>query len=195
MIIVTTTNTQEGRDRYDNSGFRGQILAAIAFRRLSILGLAVVLTTAESADLPKLTFEPLSLTISKFERGSFGEGTNPFSQPSQSFVSGTQLVVKVTPESALQARLVMSACELRVFRDDRGLDLLEVFEGPQRNPFWEADRRPHDLHRRQSRVPRNYVPLSSYAVCQRGPGDRRRLPILKLLQSCVKDSSPERPSN
>jgi hypothetical protein len=90
------------------------------------------------APSPRLIFEPLALSISKFRRDAFGQRTQPFLDSFSSMLDGTQLEVKVTPAVALNARIVTPACALRVFRDDRGLDLLAAPDGHEAEAFLQG---------------------------------------------------------
>ena len=119
-----------------------------SFVTVSLVGLVVVSTAAESPEVPKLAFAPLSLTVSRCEQGPFGGGLQPFGNALNfmtTLKSGTQLLVEVTPQAPLKARLVNSACVLQAFRDDRGLDLLNVPKGARGSAVFE-DNQALSLH-------------------------------------------------
>ena len=83
------------------------------------------LIVARGEDPSLVMLEPLSLTVSKFERNAFGKGINPFGFTGQS-VSGLEILVRVTPDPSFEATPVESSCKLIRFHDEQGTDLLQA---------------------------------------------------------------------
>jgi hypothetical protein len=93
---------------------------------------------AEDIQPPKIGFEPLSLTISKFKRDNFGKGVNPF-RMDMGAVSGVSLIARVNLDAGWAERLVIEDCKLKRFVDDRQTNLLASDEG-KADTFWENNR-------------------------------------------------------
>ena len=108
-------------------------LASLLVCILSSQGL--LLAEGKEEEAPGMILEPLSMTISKFDRNTFGNGVNPFSPVAMNTVTGTSLLVKVTPASPWKGRLVLSKGKLISFRDDKGTDLLSLPKNQKRSPF------------------------------------------------------------
>ena len=111
---------------------------------MKTIAITVVITgvlpwlAAEEARPPKLGFEPLSLTISKFKRDTFGKGVNPF-RMDMGAVSGVNLTARVSLDAGWAERIVIDDCTLKRFADDRQTNLLATGEGKV-DPFWENNR-------------------------------------------------------
>ena len=117
--------------------FRSKNVALLLACALS--GQGGLLAETGAGEPPKLVLEPLSLTVSKLDRDTFGKGVNPFQVYSGDAVSGISLLVKVTPDPSFKARLVKSGAKLLSFRDDKGADLLSPAQGRQLDSFWPAN--------------------------------------------------------
>lgn len=89
----------------------------------SLFSQGILLAEEKGDETPKLVVRPLSLKITNATPEDLGGGNlfNPFGGGGG---SGIELVVSVTPDTAMEARLVPSEAALSSFRDNKDANLL-----------------------------------------------------------------------